>query len=54
MVESWQNRPLAPVYAMVYLDALHIKLKRDCKIASVAIYNVLGVDLDGHREIFGH
>jgi len=54
MVESWQNRPLAPVYAMVYLDALHIKLKRDGKIASVAVYNVLGVDLDGHREILGH
>jgi transposase-like protein len=54
MVESWQNRPLAPVYAMVYLDALHIKLKRDGKIATVAVYNVLGVDLDGHREILGH
>lgn len=54
MVESWQNRPLAPVYAMVYLDALHIKLKRDGKMATVAVYNVLGVDLDGHREILGH
>ncbi len=34
--------------------ALHIKLKRDGKIATVAVYNVLGVDLDGHREILGH
>jgi putative transposase len=54
MVESLQNCPLELVYAMVYLDALHIKLKRDGKIAPVAVYNVLGVDLDGHREIFGH
>ncbi|MCL5428955.1 MAG: transposase, partial [Chloroflexi bacterium] len=45
LVEPWQNRPLAPVYAMLYLDALHIKLKREGKIEAVAVYNVLGVDL---------
>ena len=28
LVEAWQNRPLAPIYAMAYLDAIHIKLKR--------------------------
>jgi putative transposase len=54
LVEGWQNRPLAPVYAMLYLDAIHIKLKRDGRIDNVAVYNVLGVDLDGHREILGH
>jgi transposase-like protein len=54
LVEAWQNRPLAPVYAILYLDAIHIKLKRDGKIDNVADYNVLGVDLDGHREILGH
>ena len=48
------NRPLAPVYAILYLDAIHIKLKRDGKIDNVAVYNVLGVDLDGHREILGN
>ncbi len=54
LVEAWQNRPLAPVYAIVYLDAIHIKMKRDGKIENVAVYNVLGVDLAGHREIMGH
>lgn len=54
LVEAWQNRPLAAVYAIVYLDAIHLKLKRDGKIANVAVYNVLGVDLDGQREILGH
>ncbi len=54
LVEAWQNRPLVPIYAMVYLDAIHIKLKRDWKIENVAVYNVLGVDLEGHKEIFGH
>ena len=54
LVEDWQNRPLMPVYAIVYLDALHIKLKREGKIENVAVYNVLGVDLDGKRDILGH
>jgi len=54
LVERWHNRPLAPIYTILYLDALHIKLKRDGKIATVAVYNVLGVDLEGHREILGH
>jgi len=54
LVEQWQNRPLASVYAVLFLDALHIKLKRNGKIENVAVYNVLGVDLEGHREILGH
>ncbi len=54
LVEAWQNRPLAEVYAILYLDAIHLKLKRDGKIKNVAVYNVLGVDLDGQREILGH
>ena len=54
LVESWQNRPLAPIYPIVFLDALHIKLKRDGKTENVAVYNVLGVDLEGQKEVFGH
>jgi putative transposase len=54
LVEAWQNRPLAQIYAILYLDAIHIKLKRDGKIENVAVYNVLGVDLEGKREILGH
>ena len=54
LVEAWQNRPLAQVYAILFLDALHIKLKRNGKIENVAVYNVLGVDLEGKREILGH
>ncbi len=54
LVEEWQNRPLAGVYAMLFLDAIHVKLKREGKITNAAIYNVQGVDLSGHREILGH
>lgn len=53
-VEEWQNRPLMSQYAIVYLDAIHIKLRREGKIVNVAVYNVLAVDLDGHKDILGH
>ncbi len=54
LVEEWQNRPLSPIYAILYLDAIHIKLKRDGKIENVAVYNVMGVDLEGKKDILGH
>jgi transposase-like protein len=54
LVEAWQNRPLAAIYSILYLDAIHIKLKKDGKITNIAVYNALGVDLDGHREPLGH
>jgi len=43
LVEQWQNLPLAEVYAILFLDALHIKLKRNGKIENIAVYNVLGL-----------
>lgn len=54
LVEAWQNRPLAAIYPIVYLDAIHLKLRREGKIENVAVYVVLGIDLDGHRDVLGH
>ena len=54
LVEAWQNRPLASVYAIVYLDALYMKLRREGRIENVAVYVVLGIDLEGHRDVLGH
>jgi transposase-like protein len=54
LVEAWQNRPLATIYPIIYLDAIHIKLRREGKIENTAVYTVLGVDLDGHRDVLGH
>jgi transposase-like protein len=53
-VEEWQNRPLAAVWPIIYLDAIHIKLRKEGKVESVAVYIVLGVNLTGHREVLGH
>ena len=54
LVESWQNRSLASLYPIIYLDAIHIKLRRESKVKNVAVYTVLGVDLEGHRDVLGH
>jgi putative transposase len=54
LVEAWQNRPLASIYPIIFMDAIHIKLRRDGKVANTAVHVVLGVDLEGHRDILGH
>ena len=54
LVEAWQNRPLGRIYPIIYLDAIHIKLRREGRVANTAVYNVLGVDMEGHRDILGH
>ncbi len=54
LVEAWQNRPLAEIYPIVYLDAIHLKLRRDGKVVNTAVYVVLGVDLEGQRDVLGH
>lgn len=53
-VEAWQNRPLAAIYPIIYMDAIHIKIRRDGKVSNTAVHIVLGVDLNGHRDVLGH
>src|SRR5688572_7147640 len=54
LVEEWQNRSLASIYPIVYLDAIHIKLRHESKVENIAVYTVLGVDVEGHRDVLGH
>ena len=54
LVEAWQNRPLDSVYPIVYLDAIHYKLRKDHKVDNRAIYIVLAVDLEGRKDVLGH
>lgn len=53
LVEAWRSRPLEAVYAFVWLDAVHFKVRQDGKVVSKAAYNVLGVDLQGKKELLG-
>ena len=52
-VNEWQNRPLDEIYPIVYLDALHVKVKDQGQIINKAIYFVLGVNMEGKKEVLG-
>jgi transposase-like protein len=49
---EWQNRPLDPVYPVVFIDAINVKI-RDGKVANRPIYVALAVTCEGHRDILG-
>jgi transposase-like protein len=49
---EWQNRPLDPVYPVIFLDAVHVKI-RDGKVANRPIYMALAVTIEGTRDILG-
>jgi len=53
-VEEWHSRPLAPVYPVLYLDAIHYTLRKDHQVAKRAVYSVLAVNLEGRKEVLGH
>lgn len=52
-VKEWQARPLESIYPFVWLDAIHYKIKDGGKYVSKAVYTVLGVGMDGKKEILG-
>jgi transposase-like protein len=49
---EWQNRPLDPVWPMVFIDAIVVKI-RDGSVANRPIYVVMGVNMDGERDVLG-
>jgi transposase-like protein len=52
-IKAWQNRPLDHVYCIVWLDAMHYKVKEEGKIVHKALYNILGINRSGKKEILG-
>lgn len=52
-VVEWQNRPLDAVYPIVYLDCIVLKIRQDKRVISKAIYLVLGINVEGHKELLG-
>src|SRR3954449_6015665 len=52
-VEAWRTRPLDEVYAIVYFDALRVKVREDRSVRNLACYLALGVNCDGEREVLG-
>ena len=53
MLHEWKTRPLDAVYPFIFLDAIHYKVKEDGRYVSKAFYTVLGVKVDGKKEVLG-
>ena len=53
VVTEWQNRPLEKTYSFVFMDAIHYKVRDDKHIIIKAAYVVLGVNMDGEKEVLG-
>ena len=51
--EVWQSRELEAVYAFVYVDAMVVKVKENGKSINKAVYTVLGIDMEGHKDVLG-
>ncbi len=52
-VNEWQNRPLEQIYPIIYFDGIVFKSRKDNQIINKCIYSVLGIDMEGHKDILG-
>lgn len=53
VIREWQSRPLQEIYTMVFLDAIHYKVRQDGQVINKAAYMVIGIDLDGQKDVLG-
>lgn len=52
-MNQWRVRPLESLYCFVYLDCMHFKVKSEGKIVSRAVYNILGINQEGKKDLIG-
>lgn len=52
-IKEWQSRSLDSLYTIVWMDAMHYKVKEDHRFVSRAVYNILGIDRNGHKHLLG-
>ncbi len=52
-IKEWQSRAIESVYPFVFMDAIHFKVREDSQIKSKAAYVVLGINLEGFKDILG-
>lgn len=53
LVKEWQQRPLESLYCIVWLDAMYYKVKEDGRAQTRCVYNILGVNKDGRKDVLG-
>lgn len=52
-LQAWRERDLEAVYPIVWLDAIHYKVKENGRYASKAVYTLLGLNIEGKKELLG-
>jgi len=52
-VRAWQSRPLEPIYPILYLDALMVKMRHEGRVENRAVFVGIGVNLEGSKEVLG-
>jgi putative transposase len=50
---EWQGRPLESLYALIYMDAVFLKMRLEGHVRNVALHTIIGVNLDGQKECLG-
>ncbi len=53
LVKEWQQRPLESLYCIVWLDAMFYKIKEEGRMQTRCVYNILGINKDGRKEVLG-
>mgnify|MGYP002654222547 FL=1 len=53
VIKEWQARPLEDVYCIVWLDAMHYKVKDEGRIVPRAVYHILGINKEGRKDLLG-
>ena len=53
LIKEWQARPLEELYCIVWMDAIHYKVKDQGKVKSRAVYNILGINVEGKKDLLG-
>ncbi|OIQ55873.1 transposase, mutator family [Moorella thermoacetica] len=53
IIREWQNRPLQPVYAFVFIDAVHYTVRQDGQVLKKAVYVVIGINLESKKDVLG-
>ena len=53
LVQDWQSRPLSSVYPIVWLDAIHYKVRQDGRVVTKAVYSIVGTNHEGYKEVLG-
>lgn len=52
-VKAWQHRPLEPIYPILYLDAMVVKVRENKHVINKSLYIAMGVNMEGKKEILG-